>query len=65
MDKYLNTPSVPKILYGFWKVEKRPTLKHHIISKTNQGTGLKFRDVAVFDLNYSDATFESRPVIQF
>ena len=49
---------------GFSKVEKRQTLKYHIL-KTNGGTSLKLRGVAVFDQNYSDAKFESRPVIQF
>ena len=31
----------------------------------NKWTGFKFRGVAVFDQNYSDAKFESRPVILF
>ena len=35
------------------------------MSKTNGRTGFKFRGVAVFDFNYSDAKFELRPVIQF
>ena len=57
-----STPSVPKLLNVLYEVEKQPTLKQHI-SKTNGGTGLKFRCLAVFDFDCDDGKFVSCPVI--